>query len=50
MPVPSGKYFPQTYKHHSYKEDVGVSDCCLMPTQQFSAISWRKQQVNFQWR
>ena len=25
-----------------------VSDCCLMPTQQFSAISWREQ-VNFQW-
>ena len=24
-----------------------MSDCCLMPTQQFSAISWRKQQVNF---
>ena len=23
------------------------SDCCLMPTQQFSAISWREQ-VNFQ--
>jgi hypothetical protein len=25
-----------------------VSDCCLMPTQQFSAISWQEQ-VNFQW-
>jgi len=24
-----------------------VSDCCLAPNQQFSAISWRKQ-VNFQ--
>jgi hypothetical protein len=24
------------------------SDCCLMPTQQFSAISWQEQ-VNFQW-
>ena len=24
-----------------------VSDCCLTPTQQFSAISWRE--VNFQW-
>ena len=23
-------------------------DCCLTPTQQFSAISWREQ-VNFQW-
>ena len=25
-----------------------MSDCCLMPIQQFSAISWREQ-VNFQW-
>jgi hypothetical protein len=25
-----------------------VSDCCLMPSQQFSAISWREQ-VNYQW-
>ena len=25
-----------------------VSDCCLMPIQQFSAISWREQ-ANFQW-
>ena len=25
-----------------------MSDCCLMPTQQFSAISWQEQ-VNFQW-
>jgi len=24
-----------------------VSDCCLTPTQQFSAISWREQ-INFQ--
>ena len=24
-----------------------VSECCLIPTQQFSAISWREQ-VNFQ--
>jgi hypothetical protein len=25
-----------------------VSDCCLTPIHQFSAISWREQ-VNFQW-
>jgi hypothetical protein len=25
-----------------------VSDCCLMPIQQFFNISWREQ-VNFQW-
>jgi len=25
-----------------------VSDCCLTPTQQFSAISWQEQ-ANFQW-
>ena len=25
-----------------------VSDCCLAPTQSFSAISWREQ-INFQW-
>jgi hypothetical protein len=25
-----------------------VSECCLTPIQQFSAISWREQ-VNFQW-
>jgi len=25
-----------------------VSDCCLTPTQHFSAISWREQ-VNVQW-
>jgi hypothetical protein len=25
-----------------------VSDCCLTPTQEFSAISWQEQ-VNFQW-
>jgi len=25
-----------------------MSNCCLTTTQQFSAISWRKQ-VNFQW-
>ena len=25
-----------------------MSDCCLMPTQQFSAISWREQD-KFQW-
>ena len=25
-----------------------MSDCCLTPTQQFSAIYWREQ-VNFQW-
>ena len=25
-----------------------MSDCCLTPTQQFSAISWREH-VNFQW-
>jgi len=25
-----------------------VSDCCLTPIRQFSAISWREQ-VNFQW-
>jgi len=25
-----------------------VSDCCLTPIQQFSAISWRER-VNFQW-
>ena len=27
---------------------LAVSDCCLTPIQQFSAISWREQ-VNFQW-
>jgi hypothetical protein len=25
-----------------------MSDCCLTPIQQFSAISWREQ-VNYQW-
>ena len=29
-------------------ESKWVSNCCLTPIQQFSAISWREQ-VNFQW-
>ena len=42
-----GKFSIQT-DVWQYNRVSEVSDCCLAPTQQFSAISWREQ-VNFQW-
>ena len=33
-------------KYHNPLVAEGLSDCCLMPTQQFSAMSWQEQ-VNF---
>ena len=36
------------HKTHMSRTLEWVSDCCLTPIQQFSAISWREQ-VNFQW-
>jgi hypothetical protein len=42
-----GKFSIQT-DVWQYNRVSEVSDCCLAPTQQFSAISWREQ-VNLQW-
>jgi len=43
-------YFRKQEGQYGFSEWVSewVSDCCLMPIQHFSAISWREQ-VNFQW-
>jgi hypothetical protein len=45
----NGKWPTQFFsKTHMSRTLEWVSDCCLTPIQQFSAISWREQ-VNFQW-
>jgi uncharacterized protein YcaQ len=41
-------YLTSSEQCFSYIQDEWVSDCCLMPNEQFSAISWREQ-VTFWW-
>ena len=41
------RYFYGKVKKKTYCGFIRLSDCCLTPTQQFSAILWRET-VNFQ--
>jgi hypothetical protein len=44
IPIP---FYHNSKKNNERTSTEWVSDCCLTPTQQFSAILWREQ-VNFQ--